>query len=294
MDQTALPKSSARGSGIVRPARRPSGWRAPGPAPATPANSAHVWPQEGEDLCYLSGDWRILQRIEGHRWSLDDLVTAWAAADEMRNRPPRRVLDIGCGIGTVLLMMAWRFPEAQLLGVEAQDVSVDLARRSIAWNGAEHRCAVRPGDLRDPAVLREGRVFDLVTGTPPYLPPGTAMESNRIQVDPCHIERRGGVEEYCRAAARVLAPAGRFVVCAGAAQGARVRDAASGVGLAVTRSLQVIPRAGKAALFSVYVMRNEAENFKAERTEPPLVVRDGTGKRTKAFVAVRRDMGMPP
>jgi tRNA1(Val) A37 N6-methylase TrmN6 len=41
------------------------------------------------------------------------------------------VLDLGCGIGSVLLMLAWRFPDAAVVGVEAQALSLDLARRSI-------------------------------------------------------------------------------------------------------------------------------------------------------------------
>src|SRR6187455_1851685 len=88
--------------GIVRRARRPPGWVAPGPRPSR----AHdVAPRPGEDLCYLAGEWRILQRVDGHRWSLDDLVTAWVAFDECAPSPPDRLVDLGCGIGTVLLLL---------------------------------------------------------------------------------------------------------------------------------------------------------------------------------------------
>ena len=110
-------------------------------------------PRAGEDLCYLAGDWRILQQTAGHRWSLDDLVTAWVAAEVAAPRPPARFLDLGCGIGTVLMLLAWRFPAARGVGIEAQPASVDLARRSLAWNDAATRCEVRCGDFRD-AVAR--------------------------------------------------------------------------------------------------------------------------------------------
>src|SRR3954467_7214354 len=115
--------------GIVRAPRRPDGWVPPGPPPRPPADVRGLWPAAGEDLCWLCGDWRILQRTDGHRFSLDDLVTAHVAVEEVAATPPRRVLDLGCGIGTVLLMMAWRFPAARAVGVEAQAVSVALARR---------------------------------------------------------------------------------------------------------------------------------------------------------------------
>ncbi len=61
--------------GIVRPARRPPGWVAPGPRPVTPQGRPELWPGPGEDLCYLAGDFRILQRLDGHRWSADDLLS---------------------------------------------------------------------------------------------------------------------------------------------------------------------------------------------------------------------------
>ena len=274
--------------GIVRLPRRPAGWTPPGPPPARVGPE----PRAGEDLCYLAGDWRILQRLDGHRWSLDDLVTAWFAAEQGAG-PPERIADLGCGIGSVLMLLAWRFPAARLVGVEAQAVSVDLARRSLAWNGAAGRCEVRLGDLRDPGVLPEGAVFDLVTGTPPYLPPGTATESRRVQRGPCTIEHRGGIEAYCDAAGRLLAPGGCFVACEGAGQDERVARAAGAAGLAIARRRDVVPRAGKPPLFAVYVMRRSGDGM-PHVAEGPLVVRDGSGRRTDAFRAVRAAMGMPP
>ncbi|MGH7340356.1 MAG: methyltransferase domain-containing protein, partial [Candidatus Rokuibacteriota bacterium] len=125
-------------------------------------------PGAGEDLCLLAGDWRIFQHVGGHRWSLDDLVTAWMAAEELSGAPPVRVADLGCGIGTVLMLLAWRFPAARVEGLEAEAEKVALARRSLHWNGCADRCGVHLGDLRDASALAGS--FDLVTGTPPYLP----------------------------------------------------------------------------------------------------------------------------
>lgn len=276
-----------------RPPRRPSGWRAPGPAPSPPPDASLLGPREGEDLCHLSGDWRIFQRLDGHRWSLDDLATAWVAAAECRATPPARICDLGCGIGSVLLMMAWSFPAAQLVGVEAQETSVDLARRSAAWNGAGGRCEIRLGDLRDPAVLPERGGFDLVTGTPPYLPPGTARPSARPQWAPCHFELRGGIGDYIEAAARVLAGDGVFVACAAGRDDARVGRGAAAVGLAIHRRVEVIPRQGKPALFAVYALRRVRDGGTA-LAESTLVIRDREGRRTSECVAMRAAMGLPP
>jgi tRNA1(Val) A37 N6-methylase TrmN6 len=278
--------------GIVRPARRPAGWRAPGPAPAATPDPT-LGPRGGEDLCFLAGDWRIFQRIAGHRWSLDDLVTAWVATRVAADRPPRRFLDLGCGIGTVLMLLAWSFPDAAGAGIEAQDASVDLARRALAWNDVTARCDVRLGDFRDPAVLADDGVYDLVTGTPPYLTPGHATASARAQCGPCHFEERGGVEDYCAAAARALAPNGRFAMCAAAFQASRVARAAAAAELVIEEAVRVVPRAGKDVLFDVTVMRRAGEPGRPRTTPDRLVVRDHDRQWTAEFAAVRTAMGMP-
>jgi tRNA1Val (adenine37-N6)-methyltransferase len=283
---------SPRG-GMIRHARRPPGWRAAGPPPRLPEDRAELWPGPDEDLCWLAGDWRILQRTDGHRFSLDDLVTAHTAATLMADRPPGRLLDLGCGIGSVLLFLAWRFPDADATGVEAQAISAGMACRSIRWNGVGDRVRVREGDFRESAVTGDLGTFDLITGTPPYFPPGTGLESDHVQRGPCRFEHRGGVEAYCDAAVPRLAPGAPLVLCAAPGQVDRLLTHAPAAGLRVERRRDVIPRTGKAPLFSVFVLR-AGTSVGAPILDPPLVSRDAAGQRTPDLRAVRADMGMPP
>lgn len=273
----------------MRPARRPEGWRAPGPSPAGPGQRPDLWPGEHEDLCHLLGDWRIFQRVDGHRWSLDDLVTASVAVEAQGHEVS--ALDLGCGIGSVLMMVAWSLPGARCLGLEAQRLSVDLARRSIEYNGVVDRCEVRHVDFRDAGALEGLPAFDLVTGTPPYHDPAAGCVSDRPQRGPCRFELRGGVDAYCAAAARVLGPAGRFVVCAAASQRERAERAIEAAGLHLRSRLDVVPRQGKPPLFAVFECGRAPAGAAGART---LVVRDRDGRRTADFVALRARMGMPP
>ena len=281
-------------AGIIRAPKRPAGWTAPGPAPRPPHDRPDVWPGEGEDLCYLSGDFRILQRTDGHRWSMDDLVTAWLAKTRAHATPPGLAVDLGCGIGSVLLFVAWSFPDARCVGLEAQTLSVGMARRSIAWNGVGERVEAREGDLREPQHLADlvGRA-ELVTGTPPYFVPGAGTASPLPQREPCRFELRGGIEDYLAAAARLLAPGARFVACEGGPgdQRARVEAGAKAAGLVVTAWRDVIPKEGKPPLLAIFEARAAGE---ACETMAPLVVRDAAGKWTEDYMAVREAMGIPP
>jgi tRNA1(Val) A37 N6-methylase TrmN6 len=275
--------------GIIRPARRPEGWTAPGPLPC---GDLTLLPRADEDLCYLAGDWRIFQKVEGNRFTLDDIVTS---AFALRNTPgdaALRALDLGCGIGSVLLMNAWRLPRAALVGIEAQDVSHDLATRSIAYNGVGDRVSVVHGDLREAATPEMVGVFDLVTGTPPYFSDENQSRSERVQCGPCRFEDRGGVEQYALAASRVLKPGGRFVVVHAAWAEARVLAAIDASGLSATAVLSVVPREGRGPLLIV------AEAVRAEAAgdveRVTMTVRDRDGRRTPEFGAMRAAMGMPP
>jgi tRNA1Val (adenine37-N6)-methyltransferase len=221
----------------------------------------------GEEHCALTGRWLIVQRIAAHRYSTDDVMTAWAAwRAAARLVPPQsrplRCCDIGCGIGSVLLMTAWLHPTATCVGVEAQAVRAATAARSIAVNGVTARVSVRHGDLRDPATVPDAELasmgggFDLVTGTPPYFEVTAASalpadeESSR-----CLFEYRGGIEAYSAAAVRLMHPAhGVFVVCESALAIDRGYAAAAAAGLRVVARVDCVSKAGKEPLFIVFVM----------------------------------------
>jgi tRNA1Val (adenine37-N6)-methyltransferase len=231
---------------------------------------------------------RVFQRKGGHRYSFDDVVTAWVAARELPEA--RTHLDLGCGIGSVLLMIADTLPSVRSVGIEAQDESFALAEHNVAHNALGERVTLVHGDLRDPTRLPEGVRFELVTGTPPYKKPGTATPSPDPQRAHARIELRGGIEDYLAAAARVLAPGGACVVCMEAAGAARVMAGAQTAGLSVHAQLDVIPiEDRKGRLFSVFTLRREPAELVAI---DELALRDGSGARTQAALELRTFFGL--
>ena len=139
------------------------GWAKPGPIPPGAADPPEV--PGGESLDAISGHFRLFQLEGGHRFSTDDLLTAWYGTSWAPSA--RSVLDLGSGLGTVGMIAAWRLPGARFVTVEAQADSVRLARKSVHYNGLDDRYAIRAGDFRDPSLLGEDERFDLVLGSPP-------------------------------------------------------------------------------------------------------------------------------
>jgi FkbM family methyltransferase len=240
---------------------------------------------DGEELTddAITAAYRVYQRRRGHRYSLDDVATAWVAGEE---RPgARTVLDLGCGIGSVALMLAHVLPEAHIVGIEAQDVSLALARRNVHRNGLGARVSLVHGDLREWAC---GERFDLVTGTPPYFDPAKSSASTDAQRTYARIEMRGGIEDYVRAGARALAPGGALVVCGDARRPDRALAAAQSAGVRPVARRDVVPREGKGALFTIWVF---AEHGELEE-RAPIVARDASGARTDDARAMREFFGL--
>ena len=265
------------------------GWRRPGPIPPR-----GVSVESGETLDYLCGYFRIFQYERGHRYSTDDVLTAWYATQWA----PRvdRAADLGSGIGSVALITAWRLPGARFCTVEAQAMSARLARKSIEYNGLKSRFTVYEGDLRDPSILANEAAFDLVTGSPPYWPAFAATGAAHPQAVPARIEVRGSVADYAAAAARILAPGGVFVFVFPHIQLPRAEEAIVSNGLVLLRRRDIIFKEGEPPMISLFAAHRAADIPPGREAwiEPPLIIRTRNGSVHPEYAAIRMSFGFPP
>ena len=121
------------------------GWAKPGPVP--PGLSAGLSVAPDETLDAISGHFRLFQLRDGHRFSTDDILTAWYGTSWCPTA--RTALDLGSGIGTVGMIVAWRLPGARLVTVEdamaqrpyagASELRFELVDSFCAWNAGAWR-----------------------------------------------------------------------------------------------------------------------------------------------------------
>jgi tRNA1Val (adenine37-N6)-methyltransferase len=280
----------------VTPETHFKGWAKPGPVPPGLASGVTAGPDETLDA--ISGSFRLFQLRDGHRFSTDDILTAWYGTTWCPIA--RTALDLGSGIGTVGMIVAWRLPGARLVTVEAQEMSVALARKAARYNGVEERYEIRQGDFREVSMLREEERFDLVTGSPPYFPSGSGVESEHPQKLACRFELRGTVADYCATAAKHLSSGGLFtcVFPIDAAQLARVEAGAREAGLVIVRRRPVVFREGDAPLVGLFAMMRATdlpEWFRGQTwVEPELIIRTREGKIHPEYSAVKLAIGFPP
>jgi tRNA1Val (adenine37-N6)-methyltransferase len=236
----------------------------------------------------LIGDWHIYQRTGGHRTSTDDLITAWYAVH--RNpTPPARYLDLGCGVGSVLLMVSHKLAPTTAVGVEAQAQSLAMAKRAIA-ELPEHECQfeVRHADFRDVDFGVER--YDLITGSPPYFPLDAGVLPSDPQRRACRFEERGGVEGYLETAFRAMAEKCRLYIVFQTRWSDRVTVSAKQIGLHLTGQADFSTRADNPDPFlSVFELSRQPSG--------PLhrfrcAVRDANGDITPEYQRIRVELGV--
>jgi 16S rRNA (guanine1207-N2)-methyltransferase len=93
---------------------------------------------------------------------LDDGARALAEAAPVRE--DSRVIDLGCGSGTIGIIAALAAPRGKALLVDSQPRSVQAARAAAVRNGASNALVILAEDL---GAAAEGS-FDLVLANPPY------------------------------------------------------------------------------------------------------------------------------
>jgi tRNA1Val (adenine37-N6)-methyltransferase len=270
------------------------GWAKPGVIPP----GAHAEPAIGDDetLDAISGHFRIYQLRKGHRFSTDDVLTAWYGTSWAPSAS--RVLDLGSGIGSVGMIAAWRLPGARFVTVEAQEESVALARRSAVYNGLDRRYEIRHGDFRDASSIRADERFDLVLGSPPYFPLGSGIEGDHPQKVACRFELRGDISDYASVAAAHVATGGLFACVFPDQQRDRVEQAAWDAGFVIIRCRSVVFREGEPPLIALFAMMRAEDLPERMRsvtwTEPPLVIRMADGLVHPEYAAVKLSVGFPP
>lgn len=117
-------------------------------------------------------DYLDLQSGEGVMGAGETTAVLYQAARPLGR--VRRVLDLGCGAGTLALLLA--ADSEFVTGTDINPRAIALARFNAAVNKLEN-VEFRTGSLYEPVA---GEMFDCIVSQPPYYPLGTGAEAEQV------------------------------------------------------------------------------------------------------------------
>ena len=140
------------------------------------------------------------------RLSTDSMLLA----DFCRLAPQSAVCDLGCGCGSLSLLLCGKYPLLRVTGVELQPQAAALAEENAAQDGLDGRFSVIRGDLCEHRTLLAHGSFDAVVSNPPYYPVGSGKCAASPALAAARTELTCSLGELCTCAAWLLRSGGRF------------------------------------------------------------------------------------
>lgn len=124
--------------------------------------------------------------------------------------PKEHVIDLGCGNGIIPILLEARTKGAHFTGLEIQEESVDMARRSVSYNHLENKITIIQGDLKDACKYVQASSFHVVTSNPPYMANQHGLTNENEAKRIARHEILCNLEDVIRQASALLTPKGRF------------------------------------------------------------------------------------
>ncbi|WP_292656858.1 methyltransferase [Nitratifractor sp.] len=218
----------------------------------------------------------LYQPPNGYCYNSDSIFLA----DFIRRfRPRGKLLDVGCGVGIISLLIGRDFP-VEVHGVEKQPRMLAYARHNFAINGIGfHEIA---GDFLEAEI---GERFDFIVSNPPFYDP-RVTQSREESLNIARYAQHLPLEPFIDRVRHLLKPRGHFVLCYDAKQSDRLLAALRAHKLTPETLRFVHPKIDREA--KIVMVQARAGSRSMCRVLPPLITFDAEGEYTpeaaEAFV----------
>lgn len=167
--------------------------------------ATNLKPEERLDDLQVNG-YEIIQHPGKFCFGMDAVLLSNFA----RVKKGERVLDLGTGTGIIPILLTAKTEGKEFFGLEIQEESADMARRSVAHNHLEEKVQIVNGDIKEAAGIFGPASFDVITTNPPYMigQHGIANASDTKAI--ARHEVLCCLDDILRESAKILRPGGKF------------------------------------------------------------------------------------
>jgi len=153
----------------------------------------------------LDGRLRIFQKKRGYRFSLDSILLAHFVS----LKPRARVIELGCGSGIIILILAKRFSNVRCIGLEIQENLAALAEKNAQLNDMDERVEIFSDDVLNIKNIFPAHTFDTVIFNPPYRKLKSGRINPELEKAIARHEIKGSLKIFLQAAQYLLKPDGK-------------------------------------------------------------------------------------
>lgn len=168
-------------------------------------NNVEIKEQERVDDLHRKG-YLIIQDPKRFCFGVDAVLLSGFA----EVKKGERVLDLGTGTGVIPILLEAKTQGSHFTGLEVQEESAEMARRSVMLNGLEERVTIDQGDIKVLTEYYAPSSFDVVTANPPYMNEGGGLKNEYSPKAIARHEILCDLEDVVRGAAKMLKTGGRF------------------------------------------------------------------------------------
>lgn len=168
-------------------------------------NKEQLLPDERIDDLHRNG-YQIIQSPNKFCFGMDAVLLSGFA----RVKQNETCLDLGTGTGIIPILLEGKTQGKQFVGLEIQEESADMARRSVLLNKQEEKVQIVTGDIKEASSIFGAASFDVVTSNPPYMTNQHGLQNPDLPKAIARHEVLCTLEDVVREAAKVLKPNGRF------------------------------------------------------------------------------------
>ena len=170
-------------------------------------NVTKVALKENERLDELQRNgYQIIQNPEKFCFGMDAVLLSGFAGAKKGDM----VLDMGTGTGIIPILMEAKTEAGHLTGLEIQEESADMARRSVALNGLSEKIDIVTGDIKEAGRIFRSASFDVITCNPPYMIGRHGLTNPDAPKAIARHEVLCTLEDVASQAAKLLKPGGHF------------------------------------------------------------------------------------
>ena len=163
--------------------------------------------QENERIDDLERNgYQIIQNPDKFCFGMDAVLLSGFA----KVKPQAQVLDMGTGTGIIPILLEAKTQAAHLTGLEIQEESADMARRSVLLNHLENKIDIVTGDIKEADSLFKAASFDVITCNPPYMIGQHGITNPDAPKAIARHEILCTLDDVVRNAATLLKPGGNF------------------------------------------------------------------------------------